>query len=251
MSRVTEKRGVLTDRDRNALVSRLRESRIAAGWADEVQHSGASTISELVAAATAVADGRAQGGQARAVARVAKAVFLAYARERGAEGTSRAVPVVLRTAAVDHSLTPHQRRLAEGRDDRLGRRRGKAADRHSVTLDEVDGLLTALALMGEDAAEDPLYRLARQHVEHGFLLPPEVEDLVRKRVQGGDLKSLGEAELDTHRVALLKYAVAGLRRRGRDIGYVMIEKWDREGRLRVRDRQIVESLLWEARNDRA
>lgn len=242
--------GTLTSQDRNALVFRLRETRLAAAWADEVQHGEARTIEDLVAAADAVANGRAQGGAARHVASIARDVFLAFAQDRGGAGTSRAVPACVRITASGDRPTPTQAKLAKGRGKRLARRQRKAAALHGETLEDVDGLLTALSLMGENAAEDQLYRLAKQHVTNGFLLPAAVEDRIRERVAAGDLAVLGEPELDFYRVELLKVAVAGLRRTSRDVGYTMIEKWDRKGRFNRDHRRLIETLLWEARNDK-
>lgn len=240
----------LTSRDRNALVFRLRETRLAAAWADEVQHSGVETLEDLIATAESVVQGRAQGGAARHVAAIARDVFLAFAQDRGQHATSRAVPVRVRTAAVETRLTPHQAKLAEGRDKRLAKRQRRAEALHGGTLENVDALLTALSLMGQDGADDPLYKLAKQHVANGFLLPAAVEDCIRERVAEGDLTVLGESELDDYRVELLKLAVAGLRRVSRDMAYGLIGRWEREGRLNLDQRRVAETLLWEARNDK-
>ena len=240
----------LTSQDRNALVARLRETRLAAAWADEVQHSAAETLEDLIAAAESVAQGRAQGGASRHVAAIARDVFLAFAQDRGNQKTSRAVPVRVRTAAANDRPTPHQANLARGRGKRLARRQERAEALHGSTIQDVDGLLTALALMGEDAAEDPLYNLAKQHVANGFLLPAMVEDRIRERVAQGDLTTIREPELDSYRIEMLRFAVAGLRRRSRDMAYAMIDRWDREGRFTLDQRGVAEMLLWEARNDK-
>ena len=240
----------LTSRDRNALVARLRATRLAAAWADEVQHSGAETLEDLLAAAESVVQGRVQGGAARHIAAIAREVFLAFAQDRDKAGTSQAVPVHVRTVTVETKLTPHQVSLARGRGKRLVRRQQRAEALHGHTLEDVDGLLAALALMGEDAVDDPLYRLAKQHVTNGFLLPGEVEDCIRERVREGDLKMVGERALDGYRIVLLKFAVMGLRRGSRDMGYAMIDRWARDGKLSRDHRQLVETLLWEARNDK-
>lgn len=236
----------LTNEKRTALVLRLQQHRIARGWAGEVRDAAPQTeLDDLLAAAAAASVSARLSGPARAAAAAALEVLSAFRDE----------PTMPALPKLEAKYEPTERELRKARAERKRREReereqARARAKHAELIEAVDELRLAHALMSSGVEVDDYSRLAIQHIEHGFALPPAVAEAMARRLAAGELANTRD---DDHvlRFTLLQTVCSRLRGPSKTLAHSYCDWWETSGKMRWSRAQLatIENLLGEARND--
>lgn len=236
----------LTDDARTALILRMQMDRFARGWADEVRDAPRPmVIDDLIAAAAAASVSRALSPAARAAAEGALRVLQAFTEE----------PTMPELPPLEAKYEPTERERRKERAERKRRAReereqARAAAKHADILETVAEIRLAYELMKGGAEPDDYTRLALQHIQNGFALPPKVAAAMARRLGAGELRDDRD---DDHvlRFELLQTVCSRLRGPSKTLAHSYCDWWETSGKMRWSKPMLatIENLLGEARND--
>jgi hypothetical protein len=133
--------------------------------------------------------------------------------------------------------------------DRIAQNHDQAAQKYGSVLEREAGAAVALTLMDEPVVEDEFMIQVKQHIDHGFPLPKDIEARFRSRVENGVLVDENE-DIVAVVADLLTVALTGLKNGEKKFAWNLVEYWGQNRTWSGDQFACAKNLLSTARNGR-